>query len=188
MSQALFSDELLARCWDFIAQKGWAAFSFQSMAEQTAIPLARFQERFSKREDVLAVFFEAVNQKVTQELTQELQTVAEDMPRDFFKEQLLEELMLRFDSFQGYRAFVTRLYQESMTTPCLGAYLLRLLIQSLEKTLQDLHVTPSWNLMGPVLWIYGRGFQAWLDDPSPDLSKTLFALDQQIKKLSPFFE
>lgn len=175
---SLSQDFLLDCCLEVMTLVGWDAFSFSEVSFKKEVPLEDLS-LFSSKEEVLEAFFRRINQQVGESL---------DISQGAsFQEVLLESFMVRFEKLGPYKALVKRLYDESFQSPCLGVFLFKNISQELYRPLAFIDKTSFSFYKYFFLFAYSQVFPVWLVDESPDLSRTLFCIDNTLKKIIVFF-
>lgn len=102
------------------------------------------------------------------------------------REALFEILMLRFDVLQRHRAGFLALQQAARRDPRLTAALAQAIYPQCDAILRLAQITaePPINLLqqAGLGAIYGAALCVWKRDDSPDLAKTMAALDRQLRR------
>ena len=105
--------------------------------------------------------------------------------RNSAREALFEILMLRFDVLQAHRAGFLELYKAARRHPRLAAAIAQAIYPQLASTLRSAHIEASspWSriLALGLGAIYGGTLCIWRRDDSPDLAKTMSALDRYLR-------
>jgi AcrR family transcriptional regulator len=159
------------------ARDGWERTSMGAIAEQAGLGLGELRARFTCRTAILDHFTRATDAAV----------LAGTMPRiegETIKDRLFDMLMRRFDAFQPHRAGVIALAKGLYGDPNEALARLRGGIASMAWMLEGAGV-PSHGLVGllraeALLVVALAAFRAWENDPSPDLSATMAALDKAL--------
>ena len=172
--------DLLDLAFQQIAEEGLAGFSRVALARGSGRRLGEVYEEFPRRSAVLAALGRRIDRAMLAIDPAELDGMS-------VRERLFELIMRRLEAMAPYRAGLRRLARESRREP-------GLLLQSL----CNLDRLVGWLmegagirrggalalLAGPALIaVYVRAFNVWLTDDSPDLARTLAALDRDLDRL-----
>jgi AcrR family transcriptional regulator len=173
-------DAALAR----IATEGWRGTSLAAIAIGADLPILRVYRIFRSKQAILVGLFRRVDEIVLAELpTPE----ADERPRD----RLFDLLMRRFDALQPYKPALEVLRRELPGDPvagfCTGAALLRSVRWMLEAA--DI---PTGGARGAIAVrlaaaAYLSAMRVWLRDDSPDLARTMAALDARLRRVERWF-
>jgi ubiquinone biosynthesis protein COQ9 len=92
--------------------------------------------------------------------------------------------MQRFDALQGYLAGMLSLIRTTQRRPCLALALTRAVQHELHTVLAAVPVIGApkpWQRLG-LLAIYSATMLVWQRDDSPDLARTMAALDGHLRR------
>lgn len=160
------------------AERPWSAIELTDIATEADVDLATLRDLFPSKGAMLAGFGRMIDARV-------LAGAADDMTEEPIHERVFDVMMRRIDALMPYRPALRRLIPAIRRDPLAivalnGAalnswrYMLASSRVSTEDTLGALRV------QGAVL-VFARVLDVWLDDDDPALSKTMAALDRQLK-------
>ncbi len=172
--------DLLDLAFQQIAAEGLAGFSRVALARGSGRKLAEVYEEFPTRTAVLAALGRRLDRAMLAVDPAELDGMT-------VRERLFELIMRRLEAMAPYREGLRRLARESRGEPAL---LLRSLcnLERFAGWLMEAAGIRRRGLLavvaGPALiCVYVRTFDTWLTDESPDLARTLAALDRDLGRL-----
>ncbi len=159
------------------ARDGWGKVSLQALAQETAIPLSTVRAHFQDPQDILRAYEEAIEARVLESIG----AIGEDAnPREV----LFDILMERFDALNEERAGMIAILDHSKCDPKLVARTMPHLGQTMANILEAAHIDTS-GLKGlahifGLTGVYLLTLKTWREDESPDMSKTMAALDRNL--------
>jgi AcrR family transcriptional regulator len=178
------ADRIIDAALRLVATEGWRGTSLAAIAAAAELPILQVYRTFRSKQAILAGLFRRVDGIVLAELpTPE----ADERPRD----RLFDLLMRRFDALQPYKPALEVLRRELLGDPvtgiCAGASLLRSMRWMLEAA--DI---PTGGVRGAVAVrlasaAYLSAMRVWLRDDSPDLARTMAALDARLRRIEGWF-
>lgn len=169
---------IFAGLWETVAERGWSGTSLSRIAAASGTSLATLRGMAAAPEELIVRFNRSVDQVV---LEGTVPTEGES-PRD----RLFDVLMRRLDALQPHRAGVVRFMSElpfhPMLTLMLGAGMNRSMGWMLEAAgLSASGPAGLARIQGlTAVWVYT--LQAWTKDDSPDLARTMAALDKALDR------
>ena len=174
------ADRIIDAALGLIATEGWRAVSLAAIAAAAGLPILQVYRIFRSKQAILQGLFRRVDEIVLAEPpTAEL----DERPRD----RLFDLLMRRFDALQPHKAALDVLGRELPSDPvtalCAGASLLRSMRWMLEAA--DI---PTSGVRGAVAVrlaaaAYLSTMRVWQRDDSPDLGRTMAALDARLRRI-----
>ena len=172
-------DRTLQAMLELAATGRWAVASMTDIATEAGLTPADLRTLFCSKAAILAAFVEIIDQKV---LSQDFHFEDEDTPRD----RLFEVLMSRFDSLGEHREVVSALCRDLPGNPLAAISLGPTALISTGWMLEAAGISTS----GPFGLLRTKGLLAvwlatlrvWLTDDSPDLSRTMAALDRYLRQ------
>lgn len=176
METAGFDKALVAAAFAIAARDGWGAVSVAAAAREAGLSLAEARERFSTRGTILLKFGRIADQAA----------LADPPAQGTVRDRLFYMLMQRLDVMQAHRAGVLALMRHLPGRPPL-ALLLDLATRRSMRWLLEAAGVRTHGLRGRLrvrgleaVWLWG--LRAWAADESPDLSKTMSAVDTALAR------
>jgi AcrR family transcriptional regulator len=164
---------------ELAGERGWARLGLAEVADRAGMPLARLYRLAPTRGDVLAAVARTADARAADRMTEPSE---EDTPRD----RLFEALMARFDALSPWRAGIRAVLDDLPRDPFAAAALLPRLARSMDWMLEAARVEappaarPALAAGLAAVWL--SVLRVWLDDDSPDLAKTMAALDGRLRR------
>lgn len=161
------------------AEGGWRRASLRDIAERAGVPLSALHARMPCKTAILAEVVRSADREVR---GRDLGFEAEDTPRD----RLFEVLMSRFEALAPHRQGVAGLVRDLPGDPLSGLLLAPTLLTSMATMLEAAGIAG----FGPFGLLRAQGLAAvwlatlrvWLDDETPDQSRTMAALDRNLRR------
>lgn len=178
-------DGLIDAALKLAAERGWRWLTMAEIADQAGVGLDAAGEIFSSRSAIINGLISRVDDAVSAAVAGD--NNADDSPRD----RLFDILMRRFDSLAPYKLGLAAILRDLPRDPFSGLCHLRRLRRSMTTMLEAAGI-PSRGCGGQIrvkalAMIYANAVRVWLDDDSPDMTKTMAALDSglaQAEKLA----
>ncbi|MGI9499062.1 MAG: hypothetical protein ACR2P3_03430 [Geminicoccaceae bacterium] len=182
--------DLLILAFEIIAETGWRGFSFTDLAERSGLALSEVRKAFSGQWALL----DALSQRLDQAM---LAFEPDDMEGLPPKDRVFELMMSRLEAMVPFRPGLCRLMRDARFDPPLLALAACRLDRSLAwlqdaggrahaqgaSPLEGLRRRVQRRLLGAV---YLQALNVWSSDDSPDLAKTMAALDKQLRRIESF--
>jgi AcrR family transcriptional regulator len=174
------ADRIIDAAFALIAQRGWRRLSLAAIAAEAGLPILRVYRLFSSKQAILCGHYRRVDEAV---LTEPPKAEADERPRD----RIFDLLMRRFDALRPSKEALAVLRRElpgdPVTALCAAAALLRSMRWMLEAA-----GIPTTGLAGAVAVkltaaAYLSTMRVWLRDDSPDLGRTMAALDVRLRRI-----
>jgi AcrR family transcriptional regulator len=169
-------DAALAR----IASDGWRHLSLAAVADAAGLPILRVYRTFGSKQAILRGLYRRVDEAA---LAQPPPSEPAERPRD----RLFDLLMQRFDTLQPYKPALEVLRRELPGDPatvlCAGTALLRSMRWMLEAA--DISTGGLRGALAVELTVvaYLSTMRVWQRDDSPDLARTMAALDARLRRI-----
>jgi len=169
-------DAALAR----VASEGWRRLSLAAIADAAELPILRVYRTFGSKQAILRGLYRRIDEAA---LAEPPPAEPAERPRD----RLFDLLMRRFDALRPHKPAIEVLRRELQGDPvaalCAGASLLRSMRWMLEAA--DI---ASGGLRGAVAVkltaaAYLSTMRVWQRDDSPDLARTMAALDARLRRI-----
>ncbi len=175
--------DLLALCFDIIAENGWRGFSFDALASRAGMKLAHIRKSFKSRAAVLDALSLRLDEAM---LAAEHEDLADMPPRD----RVFELMMSRLEAMAPFRAGVTRLSKDARREPELVLMTACRLDRSMA-WLQDAAGMKAAGLCSRLqrqllAAVYLKTLKTWSKDDSSDLAKTMTTLDKDLRRVETF--
>jgi len=161
------------------AERGWFAVSLADIAARAKLSLADLHARYDSKKAILKEFRDGLDAAVLAGDPPD----AEASPRD----RLFDVVMRRFDAMQPYREGVRAILRDSMADPWAILCGAPRVFATASLMLEAAAISAS----GPAGRLKAKGLSAiylstlrtWLDDGSPDMAKTMSALDKALRRV-----
>jgi AcrR family transcriptional regulator len=169
-------DAALAR----IAADGWRRLSLAAVAAEAGLPILRVYRNFPSKRAILCGFLGRIDEAVLSELPA---AEAGEHPRD----RVFDLMMRRFDALRPYKPALATLAGDLRGEPvvvfCLGVRLLRSV-----RWILDAAEIATGGVSGAVAVrlaaaAYLSAMRVWQRDDSPDLGRTMAALDARLRRI-----
>ncbi|MGB4056969.1 MAG: TetR/AcrR family transcriptional regulator [Alphaproteobacteria bacterium] len=162
------------------AERGWDRVTLADIAVAAKLSLAALHEHFEDKNDILAGLGRVIDRRVLEAIGTLDDSVS---PRD----RLFEILMERFDVLSEYRTGLVPILNSFQCDPKQFVINLPHLCKSMNWMLElaglnTNGIAGSLRLVG-MTGLYIRSLQVWLKDESPDMGKTMAALDRDLGRI-----
>lgn len=168
---------VIERTLSLAAERGWRRVSLGGIAAAARLPLAELYRLYPSRTAILAAFVRRIDEVVLAEGEAEGAT-----PR----ERLFDLLMRRFEALRPYKAGVAAILKDCGGDPlaliCGGARLKRSMSWMLEAAGLSSHGLLGQARAKGLAVVYLATLRSWLADDTPDLSRTMAALDRHLRR------
>ena len=176
--KADIANHIVTTAVDLAGEKGWRALTVAEVAQAARVPMSALYRYCPAKPDLLAGFSRMIDQTV---LSDGLPG-PDESPRD----RLFDLLMRRFDVLAGHRAGIKAILRDLRFDPLAALLQARQLELSMRWTLQSAGISTD-GLIGrarvqALILIYSLVLRAWEQDDSPDLDRTMKALDQRLRQ------
>jgi AcrR family transcriptional regulator len=163
-----------------IAVGGWRRLSLAAVAAEAELPLLRVYRAFGSKQAILCRFFGRIDETV---LAEPPATEAGELPRD----RVFDLLMRRFDALRPHKSALASLQRDLPSDPitalCLGVRMLRSMrwmLDAADIATDGLVGALAVRLTGAA---YLSAMRIWQRDDSPDLGRTMAALDARLRRI-----
>ena len=162
------------------AERGWRTLSLTDIAAEAKLPLSKVYPVFRSKQAILDALAQQVDERVL--AGQPAAWDDEDTPRD----RLFDVLMRRFDALAAYKPGLVSVLRDTGLDPVArlraAAQLSRSMAWMLEAAGIDSHgPAGALRTQGLALLWFGA-MRVWLADDSPDMAKTMAALDARLRR------
>ncbi len=176
---------IIAAALDLAAEKAWRDISLAEIAQAAHLPMSEVYPVFASKRAILAGFSRRIDAQVLAE--QEPEAGGEGA-----RDRLFDVLMRRFDALSPHKEAIGNIVYDLARDPAGGLCGLVQLSRSLACMLEaaDLSTSgPRGALRIKALGaIYLATLRVWLRDDSPDLGRTMAALDRHLRRAAWFAE
>ncbi len=160
------------------AERGWHAVSLAEIASEAGLTVLQLYAVFRSKAAVLQAFHRRVDEAVLGGAA----SAEDERPRD----RLFDTVMRRFDALNAHKDAVRALARDAWADPLATLCGVPSLKRSLALMLESSGVSSTgWQGRGRVnllLGIYLSVLRVWLADESPDMMKTMAALDRRLRQ------
>lgn len=161
-------------------EQGWEKTSYAEIATRAGLKIAELYPVFASKTAILAAFSRRIDEKVLAGTDPE---DAEEPVRD----RLLDVLMRRFEALRPQReaiaAIVKDLPRDPVTAACIAQQAAGSMRWMLRAAGLDDHGLKGMLRVRALAGLYALSLRVWLNDDSPDLSKTAASLDKNLSRL-----
>jgi AcrR family transcriptional regulator len=170
---------VVAAALELAVEQGWRRVSLHGIAERAGVPLADLYQRFSSKQAVLSAFVRGIDEEVLRGLDPE---DAAEGPRD----RLFAVLMRRFDALAPHKKAVGAILCDACADPltlaCGACRYLRSMAWMLEAAgISTAGIRGLIRVKG-LCALYLPVLAVWLEDDTPDMAKTMAALDRWLRR------
>ncbi len=177
IKKADIPDHIIDTTMRLAGERGWRDLSLAEIAAAAGLPLTEVYGHFAGKDAILAAYVERLNRAV----------LAADYDEDEnARDRLFDALMRRFEAMQPQRRAVRAVLAESPRDPLAllagGPRFLRGMALVLEAA--GLSTTGLRGLarVQAMAAVYAYALRAWLADDSPDMAKTMAAVDTALAR------
>jgi AcrR family transcriptional regulator len=174
------ADRIIDAALASIAADGWRRLSLAAIAAEAGLPVLRVYRAFRSKQAILDGFLERIDEAV---LAEAPAAEADEHPRD----RVFDLLMRRFDALRPHKPVIEALRRELPSDPltalCLGTRLLRSIrwiLDAADIATGGLSGIVAVRLTGAA---YLSAMRVWRGDDSPDLARTMAALDVRLRRI-----
>jgi AcrR family transcriptional regulator len=178
------ADRIIDAAVALIPTEGWQGLSLAAIAAAAGLPILQVYRVFRSKQAILHGLFRRIDEIV---LAEPPAPEPDERPRD----RLFDLLMRRFDALQSYKAALDVLRRElpgdPVTALCAGNWLLRSMRWMLEAA--DIATDGVRGTLAVRLaaMAYLSTMRVWRNDDSPDLGRTMAALDARLRRIERVF-
>ena len=177
------SKDLLALCFELIADHGWAGFSFDSLARKAGVSLADIKREFRGRAAILDVLSARLDDAMLSVDAEELL----DLPQ---RDRIFELMMSRLEALAPFRSGMVRLMKDGYR----DAELILMTGCRIDRSMAWLQEAAGLGSSGLrsrlqrhlLTAIYLKALRTWSGDEGGDLAKTMASLDKDLRRFEPF--
>jgi len=173
-------DRIIDAALTLVATEGWRHLSLAAVAAAAEMPIGQIYRLFSSKQAILRGLYRRVDEAV---LAEPPQAEAGEHPRD----RLFDLLMRRFDALNPHKPAIVVLRRELLADPVTALSAGRSLLRSMCWMLAAADIATG-GLRGAVAVkltaaAYLSTMRIWQGDDSPDLARTMAALDARLRRI-----
>jgi len=169
-------EAVIAAAFVLARQPGWAHVTMADIAQESGYSLAELYDRFDDKGDILAAYERAVTCRMLAGATTHPDTDPRDMLFDLF--------MDRFEILNEEREALLSVFGAIKRNPVEGLHVLPNLSRTMSWMLEAAGLeTTGWRGAARIAGLTGvavAALKAWMEDDSPDLAKTMAAVDKNL--------
>jgi AcrR family transcriptional regulator len=159
------------------AQEPWERITLPMIAREAGTSLGELRDAFPSKGAILGGFARRIDRIV-------LDGTGEDMLGEPARERVLDVMMRRLDALQPYKAALREISRHARRDPLMLAALNQVALNSWRYMLAaaDIDTEDSLGMVrvqGAAL-VFARTLDAWFEDESPDMSRTMARLDKEL--------
>ena len=162
---------------ELAAERGWRHVALADIAAEAGVKLADVHAHYRTRSAILAAFRRRIDARV-------LTAVDGKGEGETARDRLFEVIMARFDALAPYKAGVESILRDSACDPLAVACGAPALMCSMAWMLEAAGIPsagPGGRLRAKGLAVlYAATLRVWLADDTPDLARTMAALDRNL--------
>jgi len=170
---------IVATALELAADRPWAMITARDIAAAAGVPLATVQAHYPTKNAILEAFTRRITAEV---LADENGFDAEELPRD----RLFDVLMRRFDALGPYRPGMAAILKnapgEGLSTVALAPAVREAMGWMLEAAGVPTGGLAGELRIGAVMVVWLATLRVWIRDDSPDLARTMAALDRHLRR------
>jgi len=183
-------DKILDKALALAAERGWAAVSLAAIAAAADVPLAEVRRHFDSRAAILRAVLRRIDAEALAARDPAKQGQGGEPgsadERESARDRLFDLMMARFEALTPHRQALASLMATAPADPLAAAGLLPAYLNSMVWMLEGAGISTT-GLRG---LLRANGLAAlnlavsrvWLKDESPDLTKTMVALDRWLAR------
>ncbi len=167
---------VVSAAFELAGLRGWSRITLAEIAEAAGMSLAELRGVVSSKNDIIALFLEQVDRR----------TLEGAATTGAVRDRLFDLAMRRFDALKPHRDAIAAILSDLRVEPAIGCTLLpgfwRSLGWMMEAAGLDNRGVAGVIRRKGLAAIYLNAFRVWLSDDSPDLDKTMAALDRGLQQ------
>ncbi|MBV9377275.1 MAG: TetR family transcriptional regulator [Alphaproteobacteria bacterium] len=174
------ADHIIDAALALIQTEGWRGLSLGAIAAAAGLPILDVYRIFPSKQSILSGFYRRLDQIV---LADPPPAEADERPRD----RVFDLLMRRLDALQPYKPAYDVLRRELPRDPLTALCVAGLLLRSMRWVLEAAEI-PTSGARGTIsvkltTAAYLSAMRVWQRDDSPDLARTMAALDARLRRV-----
>lgn len=181
------SDAIIDATLTLAAERGWRGLALTDIAERAGTPLADLVEHFPSRAAILDAYLRRIDHAMMAGGGEGGTSRSDETPRD----RLFEVIMRRFDAMSRDRKALAAILRQSGDDPwavlCGGRRFLRSMALILETAGLSAAGLGGLARVNGIAVVYLYVLKNFLTDDSPDLARTMAALDKALRRAEDVF-
>ena len=178
-SEAVKRKRIISAMLDQAASKDWCAVTLNTISDATGLSISDVCGIFPTKQDILYAFLDEIDQRV---LDGSASGSVDESPRD----RLFDVLMRRFDLLLSHKEAIVNILRDMPKDPLTGLCGIPRFGNSMTNMLEAAQLSSSGcsgflKTKGLGL-VYLNSVRVWLKDDTPDMSKTMAALDKSLRR------
>jgi len=178
-SPASARDRVVDALMHLAAEERWDAITLPMIAEKAGVTLVELREITPSKGALLGLFAKRIDRKVLESLTP-------DMADEPMRDRLLDIMLKRFDALAPYKEALRNIRKHGPRDP-LSLFAMNSLATNSWRFMLAAADIDTEDDLGPVrvqgaAMVFARAFETWLDDDDPGLTRTMAALDKELKR------
>ncbi|MEM6781374.1 MAG: TetR/AcrR family transcriptional regulator [Pseudomonadota bacterium] len=170
-------DDIVLVALKIASELGWEHATLQDIAQDADISLGQLHEHFEDKSDILTALGRMIDRKV-------LENIDEADPSLSARDRLFEILMERFDVLNDHRDGIVAILNSFKMDPKQAVISMPHLCRSMTWMMEAAGLdTSGWMGAAKVAGlsaVYLNVLRTWVNDDSPDMGKTMAALDKDL--------
>jgi AcrR family transcriptional regulator len=177
------ADRIIDAAFARVATEGWRSLSLAAIADAAELPIGQVYRLFGSKQAILCGFSRRIDETV---LAEPPRAEAQERPRD----RLFDLLMRRFDALQAHKPALEVVRRELATDPVVALCAIGTLLRSMRWMLEAADFATG-GMRGALAVkltaaAYLSAMRVWQRDDSPDLARTMAALDARLRRIEPW--
>ncbi|MFP4098366.1 MAG: TetR family transcriptional regulator [Alphaproteobacteria bacterium] len=165
--------------------RGWEQVALHDIALACGLSLRALHDVIDCKDDILVLFGRMVDRR----MLEQAQSGGED--EGSVRERIFDRLMDRYEILNDYRPGLVAVARSLKYDPKQALVLMPRLCRSMSWVLESVGIGTS-SVSGALkvaglTGVYIKGLKVWMEDESPDLSKTMATLDKALKRSEEIF-
>ncbi|TNE27374.1 MAG: TetR/AcrR family transcriptional regulator [Alphaproteobacteria bacterium] len=174
--------KILAAALELAAKRAWESVSLLDIARKAGVPHQDITAVFPQKYDITSAVLRDIDDRMS------IEDLGLDGERDSLKDRLFEIVMFRFDLLAEDREAMVSMLKPAMQSLEQAAqhkqgfcHSMRLIIEKAEMDCD--HVLKEDILIAALGLVYMMTVRIWLQDDSPDMTRTMAALDRYLERM-----
>jgi len=178
------ADRIIDAALQQIEVQGWRRLSLAAIADAAGLPILAVYRVFSSKPAILCAFLQRIDEAV---LAVPVEAQDDERPRD----RVFDLLMRRFDALAPYKGALAVLRRELPGDPPSALAAAAALMRSMRWMLEAAGIGTG-GIGGAIAVkltaaAYIAASRTWVRDESPDLARTMAALDQRLRGIERWY-